>query len=149
MGKTKEVIALLRHLPYIRQRENGRDAQGAGFCHFADRQDGQRVLQGPTSGETFKLVSEDPGYLDDTPAHVIGLTSGGGDNPIILLDMRLGIVGWVDCIGEIRDRPTWEVIIDDPYDYAAENEKKAEWRADALVWAISDFSKCSKINFGI
>lgn len=149
LGKTDEVIALLRHLPYIRRRHNGRDAQGAPNCHFADWQsDSDAVLQDQTTCEDLKVTSEDPAYLDDAiPAHVIGLTSGGRDNPIFLLDTQLGIVHWLECPDEGRHRPTREPVSDDPYDYAAENDREAEWRADAPAWSIPDFFELLKDRF--
>jgi hypothetical protein len=148
LGKSSEVIALLRHLPYIRRRHDGREAQGAPGCYFADWQSScNAVIQGGTTCEGLKILSEDPEYLDDTPPHVIGLTSGGRNNPTILLDTRLGIVHWFECPDYCRHRPTREQIIDDPYDYAAENEREAEWRADAPAWAIPDFFELLKDQF--
>lgn len=144
LGKTDEVISLLRHLPYIRApREN---AQGAPWCYFADwESDGLALSLGRISGDALKVMSEDASFYENVPAHVIGLTSGGRDNPVFLLDTELGIVYWPECPGEIRYNPSREPVVDDPYDYADENE--AEWRADAPAWAIADFFEILKDQF--
>lgn len=147
LGKTTEVMALLRHLPYIRQPSDDRDkAQGAPWCYFADWQSDSRALTlGRTSGEELKITSEGAAFSDDIPPQVVGLTSGGRDNPLFLLDTELGIVYWDECPGEIRYSSSWEPVEDDPYDYAPEN--KAEWRADAPAWAITDFFDMLKDQF--
>lgn len=146
LGKTDEVISLLRHLPYIRTPDSGEKAQGAPWCTFADwQEDSRNILLGLTSGETLKICSEDPSFYKDIPPHVVGLTSGGLHNPVFLLDTELGTVLWPECPGEVRYKPSREPVEDDPYDYAPDNE--AEWRADAPAWAVADFFEILKDQF--
>lgn len=143
LGKTDEVISLLRHLPYIRARN---EAQGAAWCTFADWQDiGHDLSTGRAQAEAIRVCSEDPGYYEDVPAHVIGLTHGGRGNPIFFLDTELGIVYWFECPGEIRHNSSQEPVDDDPYDYAAENE--AEWRAEGQAWPVAAFFQVLKDQF--
>lgn len=147
VGKTEEVAMLLRNLPYIRKPDDDRNkAQGAPWCYFADWQKNCSYLpRGHTSGDDLKITSENASYYNDVPPHVVGLTSGGRDNPVFLLDTKLGIVHWPECYDEIRYNPSREAVQDDPYDYAPENE--AEWRADAPAWAIADFFEVLKGQF--
>ncbi|KAL7629536.1 hypothetical protein AAE478_001057 [Parahypoxylon ruwenzoriense] len=147
LGKTDKVGALLRHLPYIRAPSDDRDkAHGAPWCYFADWQSHCRsVSLGRTNGEDMRLVSQSASLYEKVPPHVIGLTSGGRDNPVFLLDTELGIVHWHECPGEIRYNPSREPVEDDPYDYAPDNE--ADWRADAPAWAVPDFFEVLKDQF--
>lgn len=151
LGKTNEVIALVRQLPYIRAPSDDRDkAQGIPNCYFADWQNlSGRLSENSdrTICESLKVLSEGADYPDAIPPHVFGLTYGGRNNPKFLLDTNLGIVHWLDCFGEIRNSPSREFVEDDPYDYAAENEQEAEWRGDAPAWAIADFFKLLKDQF--
>lgn len=145
LGKTDEVIALLRQLPYIQAPY---EVEGAPECRFANWQEDCRYLSdNGTSCETLKVASEDFGYeiSYDIPPHVIGLTSGGRNNPLFLLDTELGIVHWPECFFD-RDSASRECVTDDPYDYA-DNEKEAEWRADAPAWAVADFFEVLKDEF--
>jgi hypothetical protein len=41
--------------------------------------------------------------------------------------------------------PVREEVVDDPYDYAPENE--AEWRGECRAWAIADFFEILKDEF--
>lgn len=141
--KSNEVIALLRHLPYIR---NEIETQGAPYCRFANWQrDCHLVLEGQLDWEDLKLTSEDPEYLDDTPPQVIGLTSGGRYNPTFLLDTQLGIVYWVECPTKIEHHSTRGRICDDSNGY--ENMREAEWRRSNPAWAIPDFFQVLKDQF--
>jgi hypothetical protein len=147
LDKTEEVISLLCYLPYIRSPSDDRDkAQGAPWCYFADWQsDIHDLILSRASGEELKIMSEGASFYEDVPPHVFGLTSGGRDNPVYLIDTKLGIVHWPECPGGIKDDPSREPVEDDPYDYAPENE--AEWRADAPAWAIADFFEILKDQF--
>ncbi|KAK1979812.1 LOW QUALITY PROTEIN: hypothetical protein LZ30DRAFT_761589 [Colletotrichum cereale] len=107
LGKTDEVVSLLRHLPYLRRLYSGNDPHGAPYCYFADWQSHtERMVRGKLTGDTLKLVSEGTDLYKNVPPHVISLTSGGRDNPVFLLDTELGIVYWHECPGEIRFDPT-------------------------------------------
>lgn len=147
LGKADEVISLLRSLPYIRYPENTvLKLQSAPLCQFADWQkDSYYVSIGSSDCEVLKLCSEGSLLPEDVPPHVVGLTSGNHDNPVLLLDTELGVVYWPECPGKIRCYPTRELVTDDPYDYADENE--AEWRADSAAWAIPDFFEVLKDQF--
>ncbi|KAK2007470.1 hypothetical protein LZ32DRAFT_610334 [Colletotrichum eremochloae] len=142
LGKTDEVISLLRHLPYIRKPYSWDNPQGAAYCYFADW---PRMAQGKMTGDELRLVSESPELYENVPPHVISITSGGRDNPVFLLDTELGIVYWWGCPGEIRKQPIREEVSDDPYDWAPENE--ADWRSDAARWAVKDFFEILKNEF--
>ncbi len=149
LGKTNEVIALLRHLPYIQRPLDDRDkAHGAANCYFADWQWNANWLSvacdRADGADELRIITEDVGFTD-VPPHVIGITQGGRDNEVFLLDTQLGIVYWPECSGPARHHPSWEPVEDDPYDYAPENE--AEWRAEGAAWPISDFFEILKEEF--
>ncbi|KAK0117609.1 hypothetical protein ONS95_011944 [Cadophora gregata] len=144
LDKTEEVILLLRHLPYT--RPESLDTEAAPFCKFANwNLNAIYLSSGRATAEHLKLASEGDDFYQESPSHVIGLTSGGRDNPVFVLDTELGIIHWPQCPGEIRHNPSKEDVEDDPYDYAPENE--AEWRADAPAWAITDFFELLKDQF--
>ncbi|KXH43998.1 hypothetical protein CNYM01_06596 [Colletotrichum nymphaeae SA-01] len=149
MNKTPEVISLLRHLPYIRvpSKTPLDQAQGAPWCYFADWQNVGALLERNMDGKSLKLVSEGPDICDNVPAHVIGLTDGGRDNPIFLLDTELGIIYWPDCPSEISNNPSYGnmQIFDDPYEWAPENE--ADWRDNATRWTMNGFFEVLKDQF--
>jgi hypothetical protein len=142
LGKTDEVISLLRRLPYINSLD---DAEGAPGCLFADWQiEAYRGTEDPSWMEEIKLSSEDE--IEHIPPHVIGLTIGAQENPKFLLDTNLGVVYWVECPEEIRNSPSIpEKVLDYAPDYAPEEE--ADWRNDASAWAIADFFETLKIQF--
>ncbi|RYO76349.1 hypothetical protein DL766_009950 [Monosporascus sp. MC13-8B] len=146
MGKTDEVLSLLCHLPYIRELDDINKIQGAPWCYFADWQKlGQEANLRQVKGETLRLLSERAGIIDDVPPHVVGLTCGGRNNPVILLDTKLGIIHWYECPHEIKLAPARELLQDDAYDYAPENE--AVWMAECGSWAITDFFEVLKDEF--
>ena len=147
LDKTDEVISLLRHLPYIGTPNNASARpQGSPWCYWADWQlRASNFSLGHISSDALKVNSEGADFSDDVPAHVIGLTSGGRENPVFLLDTQLGIVHWVECPDDIRYGPSREKVEDDAYDYAPDNE--AEWRADAPAWPIADFFELLKDQF--
>jgi hypothetical protein len=146
LGKTDEVLSLLRHLPYSQKSEHRMDeAQAAAWCYFADWQYSARFASvRPGELKTFKICSED--LYTYTPPQVIGLTMGGRDNPVYLLDTKLGVVYWPCCPGEITFNPSSpEQILDWADEYAPENE--VEWRADASAWTVADFFEVLKNRF--
>jgi hypothetical protein len=148
-GKTDEVVALLRHVPYISEPESDSDSdrgkfQGAPGCSFADYESLVRIGPG---ADAIKLVTEGRDPCDDMPAHVVGLTTGGltrghqpeswrRDGSVFLLDTRLGIVYWVECPAEIR------------YDSSIEQvEDAADAYVDGPAWALADFFDQLKNEF--
>ena len=111
-GKSDEVIALLRSLPYIRQNSpNGQwsPPHGSANCYWADWQslaDLGGVEAGVDMsglGETLKVMTE--GALDDVPAHVVGLTYGDRENKTFLLDTEFGVVHVCDVPFTLRSVP--------------------------------------------
>ncbi len=140
LGKTDEVVELLRRLPYISFNE----AHGAPECWFADWQrcmslyNAGHVQEGQLSyHECMRITTENA--IEDMSPHVIGLIDGGRYTPAFLLDTERGVVYWYNrfyaCDDTIKDNPNWERIQDDPYDYAPESE--ADWRGTG--WAIPEF----------
>ncbi|KAH9985837.1 hypothetical protein F4779DRAFT_612010 [Xylariaceae sp. FL0662B] len=145
-GKSDEVIGLLRHLPYIHEPSDDKyKAEGAPNCFFADySSDRIHTPLGMGRGEDVKILTEGLAY-ESVPAHVLGLTKGGRDNPVFLLDTKLGIVYWLDCPNGPKHAPSREKVWDDAEEYAPEEEQ--EWRGDAPAWTISDFFQVLKDEF--
>ncbi|KAF2677592.1 hypothetical protein K458DRAFT_423848 [Lentithecium fluviatile CBS 122367] len=146
LGKTKEVVSLLRHLPYIRARNDGDNAHGAPNCTFADWDSESRSLSlDQIDAEDVRIAAEGVYYPADIPAHVVSLTSGEHNNPIFLLDTNLGIVYWLECGAEIKHNSARECVQDDPWEYAPGNE--AKWRAKGAAWAIPAFFEVLEDQF--
>ncbi|KAK4044654.1 hypothetical protein C8A01DRAFT_31150 [Parachaetomium inaequale] len=151
LGKTDEVIMLLCHLPYLRTTlDSGSKSVQAGpyACRFYSWIDFFRSLDRPGVDVEYeleepKIMAEDSN-IGPVPAHVVGLISTKED--LFMLDTELGVVYWLSCPGRIRWGPTLtrERILDDAYDYAAEEE--ADWRAEP-VWAVADFFELLKDQF--
>lgn len=138
-GKTDEVIELLRHLPYIHEpSDNGQHMQSAAHCHFSDyRSPGWATYLGQNKGQDIKTMTEGR-YSDEVPDHVIGLTVGGRDNVVFLLDTHAGIVHWVDCPD--RMRPSREPVDED-------NFPDDDWRFWSPAWAVAEFFEVLKDQF--
>lgn len=143
LGKTDEVVQLLRHLPYIRGDER---VQGGPWVEFANWREtaGEHGIVSDEEGESARVCSEPPEYVDNIPPQVISLTSNESElGGIFLFDTERGIVHWHGCYGELKGSEG--AIEDDPYDWAPEDE--AEWRAEAPAWAVSDFFELLKDQF--
>jgi hypothetical protein len=142
-GKSDEVIALLRHLPYISNINSGsEDADGAPECKFADWQSLTRI----TNGKDIKCLTEIDLDEGEIPAHIVGLTLRNPDFPTtFLLDTELGLVYWPNCPGPIKYNPAREQLMDDPYDWAS--VPGAEWRSGSAIWAVEDFFEVLKYHF--
>jgi hypothetical protein len=139
--KSDEVIALLRHLPYI-THTNYEEADGAPECKFADWQSLTRI----TDGEQIRILTEIDADEGVVPAHVVGLTIRQRDVPsVILLDTELGLVYWPNCPGPIKYSPARETFMDDPDDWA--EVPGAEWRSRSAIWAVEDFFEVLKFHF--
>lgn len=141
LGKTDEVIELLRHLSYI--RNTAWDIQGAPWCRFMEWQSYDDSKLSKEAIEGIKICTEGTAY-ENVPAHVIGLTSAGRDWWLLLLDTHLGIIYWNNCPGPINASPSREKIMEAAEDYAPENEH--EWRSEP-VWSIADFFELLKDEF--
>lgn len=93
---------------------------------------------------TEGLISE------HVPPHVFGLTWGGRDTDLMLLDTDLGLIYWYECPGEVYNDPCKPMVHLDHYGMADDGEismKEAEWRGDSKYWAIPDFFEVLKDNF--
>ena len=132
LDKSKEVIHLLKHLPYIAHTAR---AEAAPHAPFADW---NHIFSQVLDRRRVTSLTEDPAISDHVPRHVVGLTSGMRDCPRFLLDVQHGTVHWYACPVEIADSPLCEVVEDDPYDYC-EEEGEAQWRAEGQTWAIPEF----------
>ncbi|KAF2162371.1 hypothetical protein M409DRAFT_58465 [Zasmidium cellare ATCC 36951] len=156
LGKTDEVVALLRHLPYLRADiTTSWEAQGAPDTNFADwsdilRMSMQKSWQQGEIDEDSRIMSEGLVFEEDTvPAHVISLTYGAGNTERFLLDTDLGVIYWLDCRSEIKGFTPMdsypERVLDDAWDYA-ESDEEALWR-DCGAWAVVDFFEMLKHQF--
>ncbi|OAQ69777.1 hypothetical protein VFPPC_02361 [Pochonia chlamydosporia 170] len=149
LGKTDQVISLLRHLPYIDSPgyDDGPDA--LPHCTFADwhgRAEEDSFLLGTDAAEHARMSSEGASIYEDVPPHVVGLTWDSEERYRFLLDTKLGVIYWVDCDYDVRHRSGREPVRDDAYDYAPENEADA-FRGDAGTWAIVDFFEVLKEQY--
>ncbi|KAL2147656.1 hypothetical protein VTI28DRAFT_8110 [Corynascus sepedonium] len=155
LGKTDEVISLLRHIPYLRPVDHDFESVDAGPCRvrfFSWLQNAWLLFDMPGlvpvedlegAFEDMKIMTEEPDY-GFFPPHVVGLIRSKHD--AFILDTQLGVVYWLNCPGEIRHSPTAgvECILDDAYEYAPEDE--ADWRSEP-AWAITDFFEVLKNCF--
>lgn len=153
LGKTDEVLALLAHVPYIRAPYNWNDdAEAAPACLFADWPNLFSNLSNPrgsTTGDDLRVATEGPEFKELAPPHVVGLAMGDRENPIIVLDTKLGIIHWEECSSP------WELEMDGygkTVDYEPDSEddvpeEEADWRHSAPAWAIPDFFEVLKDQF--
>ena len=147
LGKTDTVIDLLRHLPYISGGGDPRyHAQGFPSCYFADwTAVARRLITGGSDQYNAYKIETEGHYAENVPAHVVGLTIGGRDNVVFLLDTELGNVTWTECPTEVQMNPSREQIEDYAYEYAPPNEADT-WRSESS-WAITDFFELLKDHF--
>ncbi|KAI1390260.1 uncharacterized protein F4822DRAFT_401363 [Hypoxylon trugodes] len=147
LGKSDEVIELLRHLPYIREPPDDKyRLYGGPFIHLQDWRSGrenQALLEG--DGEGLKVITEGWQAFETTPPDVIGLTSGGRDYAAFLLDTHLGVIYWNDHSNRtVQENPSRERILDEPDDYAPEEQHDWRWEP---AWAIADFFEVIKDEY--
>lgn len=141
LGKTDEVIDLLRHLPYIRDDgENDTPQVAPGTCFV----DWSRLATRQVAGEDILLATEGDEW-NDVPSHVVGLALEARWAFNFNLDTKLGIIHWVKCPSAISREPSVENILDNPEDYAPENE--LSWRCEGPAWEITDLFKQLKSEF--
>lgn len=144
LDKSKQVIALLKHLPYIKfTNDDSIDAETGPNCMCADW---QSIFQRAADRKTVMAATEGPDLSENIPKSVIGLTWGDNYTPKFLLDVKFGTVQWYNSPGKVSDEPINEPIQDDPYDYFTD-EEEAEWRAEGETWAIPDFFEELKEHF--
>jgi hypothetical protein len=143
--KTEEVIALLRHLPYLRQGFDPFLINGAPYTVFADWQFTDENIDGQDLKEWSEPDPDEAGI----PAHIVGLTVPSETSPAILLDTELGVIYWYQCPGDVKGGEFQE-IEDDPYDWVDDeliSEDQVEWRAGSGIWPIATFFEMLKANF--
>ncbi|KAK8074527.1 hypothetical protein PG997_009190 [Apiospora hydei] len=125
IGKTDEVMELLRRLPYLRNKHPEAE-DGTTPCPWGSLRQ---------ASEPRELVEEDV-----IPPSVVGLTyNRWRDGKYFLLDTERGIVHWYECPGQIEHNPDYPLAvttIDAPYEWAPENEQ--EWRENYPAWAVAD-----------
>lgn len=150
LNKTDEVIALLRHLPYIERPDYPEGNQVLPGCYFAHWPDIARGAATRPPG-ALRLCSEpldvDP---EDIPPHVIGLTFGGRDHPDVLLDVEYGLIHWGECPEQLRfgfgEDPDWiPPVTADDADWAPDNEQV--WRQNMPGWSVKDFFELAKNQY--
>ncbi len=169
MGKTDEVIELLRHLPYIRDDYSPRGP--AGFPRGAlinySTWDPSVWANGYVK-DVGNRMSEGQ-ICRDVPPHVVGLIESrpvgdtlSGDFKL-LLDTELGIIHWNHHPTEIVTDPSREPILDRMLNYC-DNVKDEEdlawlarrpcwgwneaiWRDAATAWPVVDFFELLKDEF--
>ncbi|KAK3307681.1 uncharacterized protein B0T15DRAFT_433419 [Chaetomium strumarium] len=146
LGKTDEVISLLRHLPYIHSSDDS--AQGAGKALFADwRRIARLVSCGELSAGDIGVTTEEELPKCIYP-HVFSLTEGGYYNPKFLLDTKLGVVYWYECHNDVLQNPSREPIEGEEYEgYDGICMDEIDWRAGSMAWAIPDFFELLKDLF--
>ncbi|KAK7958507.1 hypothetical protein PG988_013355 [Apiospora saccharicola] len=88
------------------------------------------------------MVTEGYAFTEVAPAHVMGLTAGHRESSKIIVDTELGIIHWNKYPYRNQETQIREPIVDDPYDWAPEEE--AEWRAESEAWATTDFFEVLK-----
>lgn len=151
LGKTDEVVNLLRHLPYLRHPDKTVPS-AVPYGSFIDWDKKGRTIE-EDGGSTARIISEDVdlnGNVDESvPSSVIGLVQG--EELDFLLDTNRGIVYWTQgCPEELRDARsvdsgidfTISQIEDDVGAFAGES-----WQAVAPAWSIPDFFELLKSQF--
>ncbi|KAH7092264.1 hypothetical protein FB567DRAFT_516871 [Paraphoma chrysanthemicola] len=111
LGKTEQVMDLLRHLPYIAKRPKSNRPEGIPGARFIDwPYIVRRIAAGHSDAEGELLMSE--GFEDQfngkIPSHCIGLVHGGylmgNVHPdVILLDTKCGLVYWMNCPTKVQE----------------------------------------------
>lgn len=155
LGKSDNVINLLRHLPYI--RNDGERIHAAPWVEFANWAD--TPCASDEDGEDARVCSEPPEYVesDSIPPHIIGLTAcespelGG----YFLLDTELGVIHWVGCYGELKDTHSLDddptlirpIAFDEDTATWDEDGEEAEWREDSPAWPVTEFFEVLKGQF--
>ncbi|KAK8052247.1 hypothetical protein PG993_003632 [Apiospora rasikravindrae] len=152
MGKTDEVVELLRRLPYLRNKdseaEDGTTPAVAPLCHFiswsalAPKVTPGSVWFTPDMdwGRSLRQASEPDELVDEDsiPPSVVGLTfNRWRDDKYFLLDTALGIVHWYECYVEIALQPGCPPRLSDGL-YEGAPEKEWEWREEHWAWPVTD-----------
>jgi hypothetical protein len=113
LNKTEEVVSLLRHLPYIDDSDVDNHPQCIPFTTFANWNTLADKEIAPSECWGILVCSEDceEGFGReewahrtgcDVPSRFVGLTFGGRNNDILVLDTASGRIHWPDCPGELQ-----------------------------------------------
>jgi len=148
IGKSDEVAALLRRLPYISSEAgyNYRSEIGSRFfcadwqCilpkNFTDETHG-KLLESP---QDIRLASEGVVAYEKTPPHVVGLTYGGtATYTDLLLDTKLGVIYSSYCVPSLAEATRAQQIEDRADSYSSESEW--DWRWGGCPFPVKNFFK--------
>lgn len=141
LGKSDKVTSLLKHLPYISWTHNSEPPEAVPHCAFVDWPRTAAVYPSGHRIKSAKALTE--GMFEHVPPHVVGLVFDNEERAVFLLDTELGIVHWVGCEPKIIIGASRNIIDDDAYDYASEEEADS-FRGSAGTWAIADFFEVLK-----
>lgn len=149
LGKSEEVAALLRQLPYIVHRGTSMcTTPCAPYTWFQDwRQDFANMTEDFSSDDAddIKLLTEGFSACENTPPHVVGLTTAGRDDDIYLIDIKHGILYWIGCPTGLDMAHECDRILEYPDEWAPENE--VEWREEGSAFFIPRFFELQKQKF--
>lgn len=141
LGKTDEVVELLRRLPYVRDDGDAATPQVAPGTHFVD----WARLATQNLDRASALLATDGDEWEHVPPHVVGLAREARWSFSFNLDTELGVVYWIKCPRAVQDSPSAEPVLDDAADYAPEEE--LGWRADGPAWAVPDLFELLQREF--
>lgn len=145
LGKSDEVVALLRELPYIRP-------YGIHATPGTTWADYERAISGLQAGASVSgILQTSEESPEDVPPEVISLTMGGRDNDHYYLDTREGNIYWLNCPEEIRDDPNSNFEQSSPWwpedgDFPDDEDL---WRcgSSTAVWIVPDFFEILKEEY--
>jgi hypothetical protein len=110
LGKTDQVVELLRHLPYIASRPYSNVPEGLPSGTFTDwRNIVEKLTTEDAHADNELLMSEgtEDQFGGKIPSYCIGLVQGGylmGEDPdVILLDTKSGVVYWMNCPDKVKE----------------------------------------------
>ncbi|KAK1835026.1 hypothetical protein QBC39DRAFT_423915 [Podospora conica] len=153
LGKTDDVIELLRHLPYPVEEDPDRRHEIMPALPFAAFQ----LEDCRQSAEGLRVVTEAT-FFEHVPAHVVGLALRKPNDHGVLLDTELGVVFWYEAATEYVWYSPFPVIdgladSDDDSEEEGDGEERTpmspgerEWRGCEAVWTIADFFATLKHN---
>lgn len=144
LGKTDEVIELLRRLPYPSDPDPDRRPQVMPALAFAAWQ----LDKAGQSPMPYRMATEGM-IFEDVPAHVVGLARRRRNDHGVLLDIQLGVVFWHEAAMEFKSFSPYPTVTDvvDSDDEDEMPEGEFEWRGCRTVWSIPDFFATLKHNF--
>lgn len=104
---------------------------------------------GAFTAEDVRTTTEGGAFTAVAPSHVVGLTCGGRENPVLILDTKYGIIHWEDCPSSVEhgyysttvdyDPPEGEDSDEDDERDESAREEELAWRQSAPAWTIPDF----------